>query len=140
MKFVSRYSNGKEVTAAQYITELICEKKAKLNKEDLHYRFWVTKKWAVFYKNQIATANQLTKKYDAIAIVRALNSPKTKNMYSLRAPFFTKVVEEEAQKLNAQNTEMTQNIERKENKKFLKATFHPKKKSIISKLKELDNE
>jgi hypothetical protein len=140
MKFVSRYSNGKEVTAAQYITELICEKKAKLNKEDLHYRFWVTKKWATFYRNQIATANKLTQKYDAIAIVRALNNTKTKNMYSLRAPFFIQVIEEEEKKLNAQNTEMTQNIERKENKKFLKAAFHPKKKSIISKLKELDNE
>jgi hypothetical protein len=106
----------------------------------LHYRFWVTKKWATFYRNQIATANKLTQTYDPVAIVKALNSPKTKNMYSLRAPFFTKVIEEEEKKLKAKNTELTQNIERKENTKFLKANFHPKKKSIISKLKELDNE
>lgn len=33
-KFPSRYSNGKQVSAAQYITELICENKAKINKED----------------------------------------------------------------------------------------------------------
>ena len=54
MKFISRYSNNKEVSAAQYIVELICEKKAKLEKKDLHYRFWLTKEWEKYYKNQIS--------------------------------------------------------------------------------------
>ena len=39
MKYISKYSNGKEVSAAQYITELICENKAKQDKKDLHYKF-----------------------------------------------------------------------------------------------------
>ena len=38
-KYISRYSNNKSVSEAQYITELICEKKAKLEKTDLHFRF-----------------------------------------------------------------------------------------------------
>ena len=31
-KYPSRYSNGKEISAAQYITEFICEKMADKNK------------------------------------------------------------------------------------------------------------
>ena len=57
MKYPSRYSNEKFVSAAQYITEMICEKKAKIDKEDLHHRFWTNKKWSSFFRNQIATAH-----------------------------------------------------------------------------------
>ena len=39
MKFESKYSNNKMVSAAQYITELICENKAKIDKKDIHYKF-----------------------------------------------------------------------------------------------------
>ena len=74
MKFESKYSNNKMVSAAQYITELICENKAKIDKKDIHYKFWINKEWASFYRNQIATANKLVKKYDPIDIVRALKS------------------------------------------------------------------
>ena len=46
--YISKYSNGKEVSDAQYITEIICEKKAKREKKDLHYRFWLNKEWENF--------------------------------------------------------------------------------------------
>lgn len=59
-------------------------------------------------------------------------------MYSLRAPFFAKVVEEEQEKLALMNKELTQNIERKDDAKFLQNKKI--KKNIVSKLKELDNE
>jgi hypothetical protein len=36
-KYLSKYSNGKTVSAAQYITEIICENKAKRDKLDLHW-------------------------------------------------------------------------------------------------------
>ena len=71
MKYISKYSNGKEVTAAQYITEIICEKKAKIDKVDLHFRFWTTKKWDKFYRNQIGTANKLLEQYSDKAIIKA---------------------------------------------------------------------
>ena len=44
-------------------SEIICEKKAKATKKDLHYRFWTHKEWEKFYKDQIATAHKLLKKY-----------------------------------------------------------------------------
>ena len=39
-KYPSRYSDGKKVTAAQYITELICEKRAVKDKKELPNNFW----------------------------------------------------------------------------------------------------
>ena len=52
-KRISKYSNGVQVSDAQYITEIICENFAKKNKKDLHYRFWLEKSWSKFYKSQI---------------------------------------------------------------------------------------
>ena len=48
--YISKYSNGKKVSDAQYITEIICEHKAKRDKKDLHYRFWLNKEWEKFFK------------------------------------------------------------------------------------------
>lgn len=137
MKFISKYSNNKEVTAAQFITEIICEKKAQLNKEDLHYRFWTTKKWSVFYRNQIATANKLVKQYNPIAIVKALKSPQTKFLYSLRAPSLKQIIQHEEEILNSQNKEFSKTVERKMNTEYKRPNTN---KNTISKLKEIDND
>lgn len=136
-QYPSKYSNGKQVSAAQYITEIICEKKAKLTKKDLHYRFWTNKEWEKFYRDQIATANKLLKKYSDTAVIRALNSPKTEKIYSLRAPFLIPIIESEEQLVNSQNTELSLNLTRPENVVFGVAK---KQTNIISKLKDLDNE
>lgn len=136
-KYPSKYSNGKQVSAAQYITEIICEKKAKLDKKDLHFKFWINNEWSRFYKDQIASANRLLKKYSDTAIVRALNNQKAQKIYSLRAPFLIPIIEQEEKILQAQNTELSLDLQRPE-----KVVFGtPKKnKNIISKLKDLDNE
>lgn len=135
-KYISKYSNGKEVSAAQYITEIICEHKAKLTNVDLHYRFWINKKWSAFYRNQIATANQLLEKYSAKAIISALNHPKSQKIYSLRAPFLKDTIEQQEKILESQNQELKQELNRSNH------TFKTNKsdKNIISKLKDIDNE
>lgn len=138
MKFISRYSNNKEVSAAQYIVELICEKKAKLDKKDLHYRFWLTKEWASYYRNQIATAHKLVKIYSPIAIVKALHDSKTANTYSLRAPFLKSIIEEHQKILDSQNKEFSKNIDRSNQKTYKKNT--DKSSHILSKLEDIDNE
>jgi hypothetical protein len=61
--YPSKYSNGKFVSAAQFITEMICENKAVKENKDLHYRFWSNKQWASFYRSQIASAHKLLKEY-----------------------------------------------------------------------------
>lgn len=135
--YISKYSNGKKVSAAQYIVELICENKAKINKEDLHYRFWISKKWSTFYKNQIATAHKLVKQYDPIAIIRALKDPRSIKTYSLRSPFLMAIIKEYAKNILEQNKSITIDTERKENIKFTRK--NKSQKDILSKLEELDN-
>ena len=136
-KYPSKYSNGKTVSAAQYITEVICENKAKQQGEDLHYRFWVSKKWAVYYRNQIASANKLLEKYSPEAIVKALKHDKAKKIYSLRAPHLIPIIEEQEKVLESQNTNLSISLDRKSDKTF---STSKSKNTILSKLKELDNE
>lgn len=137
-KYPSKYSNGKQVGAAQYITEIICEKKARLNKQDLHYRFWVNKQWEKFYKDQIGSAYKLLKKYSDTSIIKALNSNKAAKIYSLRAPFLVPIIEEEENKLKQQNNTLSMDLNRPTNIVYGAKTT--KKNTIISKLKDLDNE
>lgn len=138
MKFISRYSNNKEVSAAQYIVELICEKKAKLEKKDLHYRFWVSKEWSIYYRNQIATAHKLVKKYNPLAIVKALQDNKTTNTYSLRAPRLVSIIEHYQKVLDSQNKEFSKNIDRSSDKRF-KTNNKRQTNNILSKLEDIEN-
>jgi hypothetical protein len=126
------------VSAAQYIVELICEKKAKFDKKDLHYRFWVNKEWSAYYRNQIATANKLVKKYNPLAIVKALQDDKTANTYSLRAPFLIPIIEHYEKLIDSQNKDFSKTIDRSLNKKH--KTNISKTKNILSILEDIDNE
>jgi len=135
MKYPSRYSNGKQVTISQYITELICENKAKYDKEDLGYRFWTNPKWSKFYRDQIATANKLVKKYNGNAIIKALKNQKANKIYSLRAPGLIKLIEHEQDLIDKTNKDLSKNYDRSENKKF---NTKNNKASKLSKLKELE--
>lgn len=134
-KYISKYSNGKSVSAAQYITELICENKAKKDKLDLHYRFWTTKSWSVFYRNQIASANKLIQKYDAKAIIAALRHKDAEKIYSLRAPHLPAIIEKMQKELDSKNTVLTQKFDRTD-----KLISRPKQRTnnIISRLEELE--
>jgi hypothetical protein len=136
-QYPSKYSNGKLVTAAQYITEIICEKRAKSTKKDLHFRFWTNKEWSKFYRDQIASANKLLQKFSDTAIIRALNNYKAEKIYSLRAPFLIPIIESEEEILKSENTELSLNLNRPET---LTIGISNKKQNIISKLKDLDNE
>lgn len=136
-KYISKYSNDKEVTAAQYITEIICEHWARQNQQDLHYRFWSTSdKWQKHYKAQITTANKLVKKYNPKAIIKALNDPKAFRIYSLRAPHLPAIIEQYEKILEQQKQELTKNLVRKDKIKFEQSKS---KKNIISKLRDLDD-
>lgn len=135
MKYISKYSNGKTVTAAQYITEIICENKAKKEGKDLHFRFWTNKEWSAYYRNQIATANKLVAKYPEKAIVNALKSKKAEKIYSLRAPHLIAIIEQEAKILDAVNTELSKQYDRTEIKTFKN---NPTQNNILSRLKELE--
>lgn len=136
-KYISKYSNGKMVSAAQYITEIICEHKAKKDNKDLHYRFWTTNYWEKFYKNQISSANKLLTVYEAQDIVDALNDTRAQKIYSLRAPFLNPIIDDARIRNESKNKTLSKTFDRTEKKIFRQ---HSTKKNIISKLEELDNE
>jgi methionine salvage enolase-phosphatase E1 len=139
-KYLSRYSNNKEVSAAQYITEIICEHLAKKDKKDLHYKFWTNPIWTKFYKSQIFSAHKLLKQYSAKAIIAALQTPKGVYIYSLRAPHLIQIIEEQQKIINIKKEQDNNNTTKiiRHNNSFGKIPI--KKTNILDKLKELDNE
>lgn len=134
-KYLSKYSNGKNVTAAQFITEIICERIAKKEKKDLHYRFWLSEDWEKHYKGQIGTANKLLKKYQPKDIIDALLSSRGTKIYSLRAPHLSDIIENII-KNRPQQTIVKKTVERN----FLQeGKLGQSKKNILDKLKDIDN-
>lgn len=97
-KYQSRYSPDKYVTAAQWLCEFLCERKAKLEKKELPIQFWKLKEWSQFYRSQVNIVNELIKKYGEEVVILAARNPKASYLYSLRAPSFKSLLIE-AQKI-----------------------------------------
>ncbi len=136
MRYKSKYSK-KTVTAAQYVTEIICEHKALRDKKDLYYRFWINKEWSNFFRNQIATANKLIEQYGEKAVIRALNDSRSKRIFSLRAPSLLKTIKEKVIEVEKENQTLTKKFDRNKSTEFRK---RQNKKSIFDKLEDIDND
>lgn len=137
-KYKSRYAPDTDITAAQYITEFICENKARKDGKDLPLHFWQIPVWAKFFKLQILGANGLLKIYDAEAIVLALKTPQGRSIFSLRAPWLDQIIKEQQAILDARKVKLAEAkpVER------ASTTSVPRqnkpKANIISRLKDLD--
>jgi hypothetical protein len=106
-RYASRYSPGRYVTAAQYIIEMICEKKAAVDKIELPIRFWKRPEWANYFKMQLRQAHKLLKQYNEKAIIRALRNPQAKRTYSLHAPWLIPIIQVEQRKLDIHESRQT---------------------------------
>lgn len=141
-KYQSRYSPKKQVSAAQFITELICEKKAAKDGIDLPVNFWKLPKWGAFFRQQIVTANGLLRIYSDAAIVRALRSPKAFSIFSLRAPHLDAIIKEE--QLAVDGIEKRRSLDQNLVKPILPAQPIVRekyiKKTSLDKLRALDGE
>ena len=141
-KYPSRYSPAKFVTVAQYIIELICEKKAATQKVDLPIKFWNLPEWQLFFKSQLRKCHSLLKKYHEKAIIRALKDKETSRIYSLHAPWLMPVIER-YQKIV---TREIANIQEASIQPVVKSDTIPitrkrqTRNSPLSKLKNLDEE
>jgi len=98
-RYPSIYSPNGWVRADQYIIELICEKKAKLDKKDLPVKFWNDPDWAKFFKSQLRKCKSLLEFFKAEAIIKALQDKRTWNIYSLHAPWLPKIIDEYNKKI-----------------------------------------
>jgi hypothetical protein len=97
-KFKSKFS-GFEVSAPQYLAELMCIRLAKKNNLPLPDKFWNTKEWRMPYKQQLMAAHALLKVYNARAVVAAVNRKEVSWMYSLRYDGLKQLIIEEQAKL-----------------------------------------
>lgn len=132
-RYPSRYSVNKFVTGAQYVTEYICEKKAKKEKRVLPSNFWDLPEWNKFFRHQIVLANRLLKKYSVAAIVNATKRKEAWWMTSLGAPKFEELVIEEYNVLKAQEASLKTEITINTENPVIRPTFN-NNKSIRGKL------
>ena len=92
-KYQSRFSPS-EITAAQYLAEIMCERRARSLNRELPQGFWKFPEWAGFYKYQITLAYKLINEHGEKKVVKALQDPRTKQTFSLRSPFLRKIIDE----------------------------------------------
>lgn len=87
--YQSSYGAEKQITAAQRLSEMICERQAARNGTQLPARFWTRPEWRGPFHQQVVQANRLLKLYDPEAIFGALG--ENPRVYSLGAPFFAEL-------------------------------------------------
>jgi hypothetical protein len=134
-RYPSRYSPGGWVSAPQYITELVCESKARKEKKDLPRKFWEDKDWEKYFKYQITLANRLIKDFGEEVVIAALKDNRCWSTYSLRSPFLIRIIEEKKASYVVQPKDTEYNIKESEE---IKHNTNNEQKSIISKLRDLD--
>ena len=136
----SRYkspSTGDYCTCAQYVAEIVCNRVAeKENVGTQAHKFWNTPKWRKLYQYQVVLANRLIKKYPEAAVVKAVNSPECRRMYSLRFPPLESIVLK-YQKIIEQQSQNSTTIEVKEGSVSRQARSYGSK-SKLQRLRELD--
>lgn len=100
-KYKSKYGAKSNITAAQYITELLCEKMAEQRGDDLPDRFWNNKGYyARKFRHEIIQANELLAEYkDEKAIIEALRDSRTWNVKSLRNKKLKYIINEKKQEI-----------------------------------------
>lgn len=82
--YKSKYGDSdKNISAAQYLAEVMCERQAKKNRQQLGAKFWNSVQWKKEYKKQLFLARQLLNTYSDSAIFAALNTKSGKYIYSL---------------------------------------------------------
>ena len=135
--YPSRYSPGGWVSAPQYITELICEKKATKDKKELPIKFWEIKEWRNYFKYQITLANKLIDEFGADAIIAAMKDSRCWKTYSLRSPFLRSIIEEKKDQLPQKPTDVDYGVSDKDRPSYKK---NNSKETIVSKLKDLDEQ
>lgn len=135
----SRYkspSSGDYITCAQYVAEVMCSRMAeKENVGSQAHKFWNLPKWQKHYQHQVILANRLVKKYPEAAIVKAINSPECRRMYSLRYPSLGTIIEK-YQKIIEQQRQNSTTIELGKGSTRRDRSYG--KKTALQKLRELD--
>ena len=127
-------SVGKDVTGAQYLTELLMTRKYQKKNKTLPKRFWSDERYKKEWLLTIMKVNALFKTYEEKHVIRALVGPKGRFIYSLNYPGLDKII------LECQKEDSLKEKSRIENKDVSNEKPIKKrgKKTTLSKLKELE--
>ncbi len=133
-RFASRYTNG-FVSAAQYLSEIMCERQSKKDNVHLPDKFWNDLVWKKDFLLQLKHANELLKTYSIDCILSVLKDRRAANVYSLGLRSVLIPLLEKCAKLDLTATQESPKIE------TINTTEKPRppigKATLISKLKDL---
>ena len=138
-KYKSSFS-GHDVTAAQYLAEIMCNRQAIKKKERLPDKFWNTPKWKMPFKQQILAAHALLKIYEPDEIIAGIMRKDAQWIFSLRFPGLNQIILEEKDRLDKLKVRLT-NVEipeYDETRPDVLPVVPFKQESKINKLRNLD--
>ena len=131
-------STGDHCTCAAYVAEIMCKKNAEnKNVGSLPYKFWNTKPWDWTFKRQLIMANRLIKGSSEEAIVKAINSPEFRKIFSLSHPAVADLVKKYHLIAEAQKLKEKQEVEHFKEPIVRTKSFG--KQSILQKLRNIEN-
>lgn len=139
-RYPSRYSDDM-VTAAQHLAEIMCERQARKNSQELTKQFWNLDHWKKPFKSQLFAAYGLLKLYPAVVLVQAIYSKQAEHIYSLRSPVLDDIVKQVYHKFKLeQKTISESDLEIIRKSITDKPRQHPTQNTTLGKLNELDEE
>jgi len=131
-------TTGDYCTCAQYVAAIMCQRNAEnKNEGSLPYKFWNKKPWDWTYKKQLFKANSILKNYSEEALVKAIESPEFKGIFSLNHPKVIGIIKKYELQIEEQKSKPKQEIEVKKNAKTRKKSYGGK--NLLNKLRKLEN-
>jgi len=132
-------STGDHCTCAAYVAEIMCKKNAEnKNVGSLPHKFWNKKPWNWTFKKQLWAAQKILKTYSEKALVKAVNSPEFKRIFSLNHPNCLGIIRRYELLLDSQKDKVAdQEVKPIKEAKTRSTSF--KKKNTLSKLRQIEN-
>jgi hypothetical protein len=130
-------STGAYCTCAAYIAEIMCMKHAEVNNEgSLPYKFWNVNPWKWRYMKQLYAANALLKTYSEAGVIKAINSPEFRKIFSLKNKRALPIIKK-YDKIVKDSLDKHQELDVKENPTSRSTSFGFGKKSKLNKLRNM---
>lgn len=116
MQYKSRFTDhNKDLTAAQWLAEQMCERQAAAQNKRLPIKFWSTDtEWNKIWVLQAIFASRLLKKYSEQAIIAAINSKRGRTVYSLANKFLIPLIETAQNDLACKTDTVKEELRQKE--------------------------
>jgi hypothetical protein len=131
-------TTGDYCTCAAYIAEAMCLRKAEYNGiSGLPFKFWNVKPWDWTFKRQMLLANKLIKEFGEACVVKAINGPEFKKIFSLNNPSVKKILANYKLIVDSQQASIKPEVEVVKEEIVVRTKTFGKKTSLM-KLRELD--